>query len=187
MGKLKNERQEMFCQYYITEIDGKIYNATKAAQKAGYSMKTAYSQGHRLTQMPYIQERIEELKADALASIGMDQLYYLTKIKKIIEDDIRNYLSFRMSETAEELMNGDIHIEIKNSADIDTWNVSEIKKGKDGQFTFKLHDKQKALSDLREYMKIGTAEKGEESEEIIDNFTPVLGMIEVAIKEKLNG
>ena len=193
MGQLKNNRHEMFCQYYITELNGKLYNATIAAQKAGFSKKTAYSIGHRLLSRDDIQERIAELKEDAMKRIGIDQLYILQKYKKIIDDDIRNYLSFKsIAEEYIDFVTGEpgvkhtIDIEIKASADIDTWNVAEVSVGKDGQFKFKLHDKQKALNDLREYAKMAVDEVQDEQDAIIDNFTPVLGMIKVALENKLD-
>ena len=62
MGKLNNIRHELFCQYYITEQNGRMYNASAAALKAGFNKKTAYAQGHRLTKDPKILARIEELK-----------------------------------------------------------------------------------------------------------------------------
>ena len=43
MPKELTDKQKAFCQEYI-----KDYNATQAAKRAGYSQKTAYSQGQRL-------------------------------------------------------------------------------------------------------------------------------------------
>ena len=41
-GDKLTEKQELFCREYIISL-----NATDAALKAGYSEKTAYSQGQR--------------------------------------------------------------------------------------------------------------------------------------------
>lgn len=56
MEKILPEMQERFCQEYIIDL-----NATQAAIRAGYSERTAYSQGQRLLKKVEIQERIQEL------------------------------------------------------------------------------------------------------------------------------
>jgi phage terminase small subunit len=50
-----NLKQRRFCQEYVID-----YNATKAAQRAGYSEKTAYAQGSALLNKPEIQQKIAE-------------------------------------------------------------------------------------------------------------------------------
>ena len=58
-----NDRQKQFCKYYAL-----CMNATTAALKAGYSEKTAYSQGSRLLKnveiQNQIQQEIKELNSD---------------------------------------------------------------------------------------------------------------------------
>lgn len=53
------QKKELFCQEYV-----KCGNATEAAKLAGYSEKTAYSQGQRLLKKAEIVERIKELNAE---------------------------------------------------------------------------------------------------------------------------
>jgi phage terminase small subunit len=52
-----NEMQKRFCQEYLISL-----NATQAAKKAGYSEKTARSQGNRLLTNVDIQEYIQKLQ-----------------------------------------------------------------------------------------------------------------------------
>jgi len=173
MAKLDNERREMFCQYYITEIDGKLYNGTKAAMKAGYSEKTAYSQANRLLKNDEVKSRIAELKQEVMDELGIDKLYVLSKYKKIVDDDISNYLSYRSVQVKFENDEGEedfyhkLDINLKNSTTIDTWNVAEVSIGRDGQFKFKLHCKDKALTKLGEY--IGLFEGEEDSDKEVMN------------------
>ncbi len=54
-----NPKQESFCQEYV--IDS---NATQAAIRAGYSPKTAYSQGQRLLKKVEVRTRVDELFAE---------------------------------------------------------------------------------------------------------------------------
>ena len=50
-----NQKQRLFVEAYLADP-----NATKAAIKAGYSRKTAYSQGHDLLKKPEIQKALEK-------------------------------------------------------------------------------------------------------------------------------
>ena len=159
MAKIDNERQEMFCRYYITEIDGESFHATKAAIKAGYSSKTATATASRLLTYVNIQQRIAELQQEAFKRCEMDADYVLSKFKKIADDDITNYLKFYTDEE------GVIRVEVQNSDNIDTWNISEVSIGKDGQFKFKTHCKDNALLQLGKHLKLFT-DKVEHSGEI---------------------
>lgn len=168
MAKIKNKQQELFCRYYITEIDGESFNATKAAIKAGYSKKTAAQQASRLLSIVNIQLRISELQKEAFKRCEIDADYVLNKFKKIADDDISNYLKFYTDE------NGDIKVHVNNSEEIDTWNISEVSIGKDGQFKFKTHCKDNALVQLGKHLKLFT-DKVEHSGEVdINNKTTLI-------------
>lgn len=74
-----NIKQQSFADYYI-ETSG---NATQAAIKAGYSKKTAYSQGQRLLKhvevKKYIEERMEEIQDEKILK-QKEILVYLSEI-----------------------------------------------------------------------------------------------------------
>lgn len=57
MAELKNKKHEKFCNEYIKDM-----NATQAAIRAGYSEKTARSQGSTLLTNPNIKSRVAELR-----------------------------------------------------------------------------------------------------------------------------
>lgn len=57
MAELKNKKHEKFCNEYIKDM-----NATQAAIRAGYSEKTARSQGSTLLTNPNIKLRVAELR-----------------------------------------------------------------------------------------------------------------------------
>ena len=73
-----NEKQQRFADEYLIDL-----NATRAAIRAGYSEKTAYSQGERLLRhaevKTYIREKMEERKEDAIASAD-EVMRYLTSV-----------------------------------------------------------------------------------------------------------
>ena len=52
-----NDRQELFCEEYLKDM-----NATQAAIRAGYSEKTAYSQGQRLLKNVEIKNKLQEIR-----------------------------------------------------------------------------------------------------------------------------
>ena len=73
-----NEKQQRFADEYLIDL-----NATRAAIRAGYSEKTAYSQGERLLRnaevKTYIREKMDERKEDAIASAD-EVMRYLTAV-----------------------------------------------------------------------------------------------------------
>lgn len=58
-GKRLTPRQAAFIREYLIDL-----NATQAAIRAGYSEKTAYSQGQRLLKNAEIQEAVQEAQAE---------------------------------------------------------------------------------------------------------------------------
>lgn len=66
----------------------------------------------------------------------------LKGLSKIANDDISNYLDFYPD------VDGNVHVDIKDSRKIDTSNISEVSVGRDGQFKFKLYCKDNALVQL---------------------------------------
>lgn len=56
-GDVMNARQELFCEEYLKDM-----NATQAAIRAGYSEKTAYSQGQRLLKNVEIKNKLQGIR-----------------------------------------------------------------------------------------------------------------------------
>jgi len=75
---LENAQHEMFSRAYA-----KRPNATEAAKQAGYSEKTAYSQGSRLLKDVEIQERISILQCEALEAAELTP----NDIKRMLLED----------------------------------------------------------------------------------------------------
>lgn len=153
-----NERQKMFAKEYIIDL-----NATQAAVRAGYSEKTARSQGQRLLTNVDIQERIQKemSKRSKRTEITADNV--LNELAHIAFDDIKEYLSFRTGKAVtgydddgEPIVDFTQIIEMKDSDDIDTRNIQEISMSPKDGFKFKLHDKQKALVDLGKHLRLFT-------------------------------
>lgn len=73
-------KQQRFCDEYLIDL-----NATQAAIRAGYSEKTAYSQGQRLLKndeaKEYIDQRMAEKEAELIANQD-EVLKYLTSVMR---------------------------------------------------------------------------------------------------------
>lgn len=80
-----NEMQQAFADYYL-----ETSNATESAKKAGYSEKTAYSQGQRLLKnveiKAYIDEQLDKIKSERIATIDEVMSFY-TKVMRGEEKD----------------------------------------------------------------------------------------------------
>ena len=78
--RLDNERHERFCAEYLIDL-----NATKAAERAGYSARSAGNQGNRLMKKAEIQERITEMAQEARSEAVADAtevMEYLTAVMR---------------------------------------------------------------------------------------------------------
>lgn len=83
MASLKDERQIKFVEGYIKSL-----NATDAAIRAGYSEKTARSQGSRLLTNVDIQNAIQEAKAERQERAKIDADYVLRRLVEIDQMDV---------------------------------------------------------------------------------------------------
>lgn len=86
MAKL-TDKQELFAREYLKDL-----NATQAAIRAGYSVKTAQEQASRLLSNVMVQSRISELKADRNEEVGIDAAYVLRRLVEIDQMDVLDIL-----------------------------------------------------------------------------------------------
>ena len=91
MASLKDERQIKFVEEYI-----KSPNATDAAIRAGYSEKTARSQGSRLLTNVDIQNAIQEAKAERQERTKIDADYVLRRLVEIDQMDVLDIMDDQM-------------------------------------------------------------------------------------------
>lgn len=75
-----NIRRNIFVSEYV-----KNGNVTEAAIKAGYSKKTAYSQGSRLLKKVEIQEQIKEQQERIEQAARVDPAYIISSLREIAE------------------------------------------------------------------------------------------------------
>lgn len=86
MAKL-TDKQELFAREYLKDL-----NATQAAIRAGYSVKTAQEQASRLLSNVMVQSRISDLKAERNEEVGIDAAYVLKRLVEIDQMDVLDIL-----------------------------------------------------------------------------------------------
>lgn len=82
------DKQEMFCREYLIDL-----NATQAAIRAGYSVKTANRTASENLSKPDIQLRISELKAQRNNLVGINATYILNRLVEIDQMDVLDILN----------------------------------------------------------------------------------------------
>ena len=82
------DKQEMLCREYLIDL-----NATQAAIRAGYSVKTANRIAARLLSKVDIQNRIVELKTNRNESVDIDADYVLRHLVEIDQMDVLGILN----------------------------------------------------------------------------------------------
>lgn len=96
MSKKLTDKQELFCMEYLADL-----NATKAAQRAGYSEKTAHSIGHENLIKPEIQDRIAELKKERNERVELTSDEVLVELRNFAFSDITETLELTVSQIKE--------------------------------------------------------------------------------------
>ncbi|MFB6412796.1 terminase small subunit [Edwardsiella piscicida] len=86
MAKL-TDKQELFAREYLKDL-----NATQAAIRAGYSVKTANEQAARLLANVSVQTLVAELKATRVEQTGIDAAYVLKRLVEIDQMDVADIL-----------------------------------------------------------------------------------------------
>lgn len=87
MSEKLNDRQLLFAQEYL-----KDYNATQAAIRAGYSEKTAYSQGQRLLKNVEIKLKVREHQKALSDASFLSQERIAQELAKIAFYDVNDYV-----------------------------------------------------------------------------------------------
>jgi phage terminase small subunit len=161
------DKQRVFILEYLRD-----FNITRAAIAAGYSKKAAHVVGWETLRNPKVQAEIQKQKKLRATELGLDIQRVIAEYMKIAFADISDVVSFGKKKVPLTDKKGNIvedphsgepltisvnYIDLKNSEQIDTSVISEIKEGKDG-VSVKLYDKMKALEKLEKYLDFMTEE-----------------------------
>lgn len=160
-GKKITLKQEKFVQELIK---GK---SQRQAYKAAYSAKnmkntTIDSKASHLLKSDKVAARYNELRGKVVKKAEdqaiMSAVEILKEIESIANDDISNYLDFRTEKTiighdkttGEPIIEYAPIVDLKDSKQINTKNVSEVSLGANGTFKFKTYCRDTALYKLAE-------------------------------------
>lgn len=95
MAKL-TDKQEMFCKEYLIDL-----NATQAAIRVGYSVKTAEAQSSRLLTNVNVQTKIAELKESRSKRVEVDSDYVLKELLNWADGDYTELMLLTAKEIKE--------------------------------------------------------------------------------------
>ena len=142
MPKL-NLKQERFCEEYIIDL-----NATKAAIRAGYSVKTAYSIGQKLLKKVEIQTKIQQLKDKRSARTIITQDKVIQELAAIGFAKATDYARVVYDKQ------GNAGVQIVGSNELSKQQISAISSIKESAngIEIKLCDKLKALELLGRHL-----------------------------------
>lgn len=174
------DQQKLFCIYY-----SKTFNATSAYQKAyRCSYAAALTNGPRMLGNARIADEIQRLKKERYAQAFLEPEDIFQRYMDIAFADMSDLLSWGRElvpvmsafgpvtetdpETGEKVpvMREVNVVKLKDSSEVDTTLVGEVKQGRDG-VSIKLPDRMKALEWLADHMDMATAEQKARTEKII--------------------
>jgi hypothetical protein len=143
----------LFVDYYISNN----FNATQAAESAGYSKKTAYSQGQRLLNNVEIKERLNKRIGELLSDTEKASMKLINTLDEIVDSDMGVYANvvtetYWNKNTRKEEKRKNIVYE--DTADLNTRLISEISQSKDGHIKIKFYDKLKAVEMKGKFLEL---------------------------------
>jgi phage terminase small subunit len=80
MSSKLTDKQQLFVQEYLVD-----FNATQAATRAGYSVRTAYAQGHALLKRPLVEKALAVARRQRNQRTQVDQDYVISKLVEVVE------------------------------------------------------------------------------------------------------
>lgn len=151
------DKQRRFVDEYLVDL-----NATQAAIRAGYSQKTASSQGERLLRNVEVSKAVQEAQAKRSARTEITQDMVLRELAKIGFSDIRKIVRWGKTELrvtdagddegeVTEPYHGLALVSADEVDDDTAAAISEISEGREG-LKVKLHDKKGALVDIGRHL-----------------------------------
>jgi len=152
MDKL-TDKQLRFIDEYMIDL-----NASRSAIAAGYSEKTAKEQGSQNLTKLNIQKEISKRQAKLREKTETDQEYIITKLRKIADANIKDFLSYKTVLTKVGVADGKPIfdyapvIELIDSAEVDGVPIKKVSVSSKGVFTFELEAKQPAIDSLAKHL-----------------------------------
>lgn len=141
-----NEQQRLFADTWLTNG----FNATQAAITAGYSKKTAYSQGQRLLKHVEVSVYIKKKVRHILGERDWAIFKLVNDLDSMIDTDIGDFVRIETEEKTEydeegnEVVRRYQRVVFSDTENLDTKNIQEIAQTQHG-LRIKTYDRQKAI------------------------------------------
>lgn len=161
------EKEQLFCRFFVNNR-----NATQAAIRAGYSVKSATVIGYENLTKPHIKAEVERLKGIRNEAIMLSEEDIVERQMRIYFSDMTDFSEFGTEDVpvvdpyGKPIMNDDgsmktykrNYINFRNYDQVDGGIIAEISVGKSGM-KVKLEDRQKALAWLTDYFNMNPLHK----------------------------
>lgn len=154
------DKERLFAEIFI-----KNRNATQAAIKAGYSLKSAHVIGYENLRKPKIKSYIDYLRELKREAIMIDQVDIVEKYIKIAFADITDFADFGTVDVPVFDDKGNMvaskerdFLRIYDAQTIDGGIVKEVKQTKEG-LSIKLEDRMAALAWLADYFELNPMDR----------------------------
>lgn len=167
-----NDRQKLFCHYYITEK----FNGTQAAIKAGYAKGSANEQAARLLANDSISTYVDKLKEDLGLRLGISRERVALELAKIGFFDIRKIYNDEGGLMNIKDVDDDSAGAIAGIESFEEFEGYGTQREKTGDVRkVKIWDKRAALADLNKMLGYNEPEKNETTfkigKDLADEFT----------------
>jgi phage terminase small subunit len=160
-----NDAQEAFCQHYRL-----CFNATRAAIEAGYSPRSAASQGQRLLRNAKVVARLAQLARATSRRVGLEADDVIQEAMRIAFSDMGDFASWGADGVR--LKDSD---ELPSGASRCVAEVSETVTRHGGAKRLKLHDKVQALDMLFRHLALYGGDLNGPDRPPVKNVLIVLG------------
>jgi phage terminase small subunit len=160
------EKQKAFAAEYLVDM-----NATNAARRAGYSVRTAGAEGCKLLRLPKISAAIETAQRERAQRVEITANMVVQELAKIAFSNMSDYVTVETVGKAKGQVSIDLSCLTRDQfAAIGEIRIEDIESGKrtGKRTTFKLLDKRQALVDLGKHLGLFVERKQVEHSGTID-------------------
>ncbi len=144
-----NDKQERFCQEWFVD-----FNQTQAAIRAGYSPKTAYSQGERLMRNVEVKNRIAEIKKENIKKSELKREDIIKLLTAFATFDVTDFYKIAVSD------DGEVEMSVKDLTKLSKEIRQSIQSIEPTKFGIKIRfvDKLDAIKQLREMVDFNSSD-----------------------------
>jgi phage terminase small subunit len=155
-GHSLTPRQARFVQEYLIDL-----NARQAAIRAGYSAKTAEVQASRLLRNAHVRAAADAAMAKRSERVLVTGDEVIAELRRIALSQIGKAVRWGEGLAVKDALTGEERIvngvALIDSADLDEDTlaaIAEVRQGRDGSLSLKMHDKKGALVELGRHLNL---------------------------------